>query len=591
MKKAFLNLSDINPYKMEVLWLSENILTSRELDENFELGVLILGGEYEVIFLNSRGVSLLEIQEDVQIDEAISEFIKLLDFDGITIHQNQGKKSKISMNGNSFIIDLMKWSNADFHGYIVLFNTIDIYKRFNNILEDQHKASSLLYTILDATDDCIVYVNKDGIIEMLSRAYAEFLKIDRKAAIGRHVSEIIENTRMDEVIRIGKPEMAQLQEINGRKMIANRIPVFAGGKITGAVGRVLFRDLKDLNKLYAEIHQIEKELNMYRDEFNKVNKAKFALNSIIGESSAMRELKSTIQRVAVSSSSILILGDSGTGKELFAQAIHNNSQRRGAPFIKVNCGAIPNELLESELFGYEEGAFTGAKKGGKIGKFKAADGGTIFLDEIGELPPNMQVKLLRVLQEREVERIGSMTSEKIDVRVIAATNKNLEKMVDEGQFRLDLFYRLNVVILKIPPLCERKDDIPLIAESLIRKIADQQQVIVDGISSKAMEFLKRYDWPGNVRELENVLERAVNFMDNETKIMTKHLPSKITGMSGFEAVRSLKETMDKVEKEILVNSLILYRGNKTEIAEALGISRTSLYEKMAKHGIDKQNDC
>jgi len=439
---------------------------------------------------------------------------------------------------------------------------------------------------MDATNECYVYVNKDGIVELLSKAYAEFLQVDRKKSIGRHVREVIENTRMDIVIKTGKPEIAQVQEIRGKNMIATRIPVFVGDKIVGAVGKVLFRNVDELNTLYTEINKIEKELNLYRDEFKRINKAKYAIDNIICESKVMKQLKEITQKVANTTSNVLILGDSGTGKELFAHAIHNNSRRKEAPFIKVNCGAIPFELIESELFGYEEGSFTGAKKGGKIGKFKAADGGTIFLDEIADLPMNMQVKLLRVLQDREIERIGSTVTEKIDVRVIAATNKNLEEMVDKGTFRLDLFYRLNVVNIKIPPLRERKDDIPILANHLLEKISKNEKIQVKGISSKAMEFLENYTWPGNVRELENILERAVNFLDDDTKVMTKHLPPKITGMVGIESVRSLKETMEKVEKEVLVNSLILSKGNKTEAAESLGISRTSLYEKLNKYNIN-----
>jgi transcriptional regulator with PAS, ATPase and Fis domain len=299
----------------------------------------------------------------------------------------------------------------------------------------------------------------------------------------------------------------------------------------------------------------------------------------------MLKLKDVTKKVANTTSTVLILGESGTGKELFAHAIHNNSSRKNSSFIKVNCGAIPYELLESELFGYEEGSFTGAKKGGKIGKFKAADGGTIFLDEIAELPMNMQAKLLRVLQDREIEKIGSTKSEKVDVRVIAATNKNLEEMVDRGAFRLDLYYRLNVVSIRIPSLRERKEDIPILSKHLVDKISKEQNVNVESVSSKAMEFLINYKWPGNVRELENILERAVNFLDGESKIMTNHLPPKVTGMSGVESVRSLKETMDQIEKEVLTNSLILAKGNKSEAAEALGISRTSLYEKLNKHNI------
>lgn len=459
-------------------------------------------------------------------------------------------------------------------------------ENFNKQCEDAIKASYLLNTVMEATNDAIVYVNKDGYIEMLSNPYAEFLGTNKEEALGKHVTEVIQNTRMDAVIKTGKQEIAQVQEINGRKMIATRIPVVVNGNIIGAVGKVLFKDVDELKSLYMKINKIENELNLYKYEFKKANKAKYALDSIISESKSMEELKYITRKAAKTNSNILILGESGTGKELFAHAIHNNSKRIDAPFIKVNCGAIPYELLESELFGYEEGSFTGAKKGGKIGKFKAADGGTIFLDEIGDLPMNMQVKLLRVLQDKEIEKIGSNISEKIDVRVIAATNKDLEKMVSEGMFRLDLYYRLNVVSIKIPPLRERKDDIPILSNHLIEKISRNEDIKVDKIQDNTLEYLKRYNWPGNVRELENILERTINFLDKETIIRPEHVPRKITEIVGTKEIKSLKEILEETEKQYIIDSLIISNGNKTTAANSLDISRTSLYDKISKYDID-----
>ncbi|MBU5256407.1 sigma-54 interaction domain-containing protein [Tissierella praeacuta] len=463
---------------------------------------------------------------------------------------------------------------------------LDTCKKIIRQFDDEVEAYSLLNTVMEATNDAIVYVNKDGYIEMLSNPYAEFLGVDREVAIGKHVREVIENTRMDIVIKTGISEIAQVQEIKGKKMIATRIPVFVNGKVIGAVGKVLFKDVDELNSLYMKINKIEKELNLYKDEFKKVNKAKYALDSIISISKSMENLKVLTKKAAKTNSNILILGESGTGKELFAHAIHNNSRRINSPFIKVNCGAIPYELLESELFGYEEGAFTGAKKGGKIGKFKAADGGTIFLDEIGDLPMNMQVKILRVLQDKEIERIGSNFSEKIDVRVIAATNKDLEKMVSEGMFRLDLYYRLNVVNIKIPPLRDRKEDIPILSKYLVDKISKGENIKVDKILDNTLEYLKNYDWPGNVRELENILERAINFLEEETIIKPEHLPPKITGITRNKQMKSLKSILEEVEKQSIIDSLIIFNGNKTLAAKALDISRTSLYEKISKYNID-----
>lgn len=459
-------------------------------------------------------------------------------------------------------------------------------ENFSKQCEDAIRVSHLLNTVMEATNDAIVYINKDGYIEMLSNPYAEFLGINKEDALGKHVTEVIQNTRMDTVIKTGKEEIAQVQEINGRKMIATRIPVILNGTIIGAVGKVLFKDVDELKSLYMKISKIEKELNLYKYEFKKANKAKYALDNIISESKSMEELKGITRKAAKTNSNILILGESGTGKELFAHAIHNNSKRIDAPFIKVNCGAIPYELLESELFGYEEGSFTGAKKGGKIGKFKAADGGTIFLDEIGDLPMNMQVKLLRVLQDKEIEKIGSNTSEKIDVRVIAATNQDLEKMISEGMFRLDLYYRLNVVSIKIPPLRERKDDIPILSNHLIEKISRNENIKVDRIPENTLEYLKRYNWPGNVRELENILERTINFLDKETIIRPEHLPRKITQIVGMKEIKSLKEILEETEKQYIIDSLMVSNGNKTIAANGLDISRTTLYDKISKYDID-----
>ena len=453
-------------------------------------------------------------------------------------------------------------------------------------LYNEMKASSLLNIIMDATDDAIVFVDEKGYIEMLSKPYAIFLGINREKSIGKHVSEVIENTRMDIVVKSGVSEIAQIQEINGRNMIATRIPVRLEGKIIGAWGRVLFKDINDLNKLCMDISNIENELNLYKNEFKKINRAKYDLDSIIGESHDIVNLKEITKRASNTNSNILILGESGTGKELFAHSIHNNSKRLDQPFIKVNCGAIPYELLESEFFGYEEGSFTGAKKGGKIGKFKAADGGTIFLDEIGDLPLSMQVKLLRVLQDKEVEKIGSYIPEKIDVRIIAATNQDLEGMVEEGKFRSDLYYRLNVVSIKIPSLKERKEDIPILSKHLIEKISRNENILVDGISDHALEYIKRYAWPGNVRELENILERAINFLDKSTIIGIEHLSPRITGIKIQNQHQSLKAIMEEVEKQSIIDSLINSDGNKTAAAKLLEISRTSLYEKITKYNIN-----
>lgn len=446
-------------------------------------------------------------------------------------------------------------------------------------------AETLLDTMLSAIDERFIVVNKEGYIEALSKAYAEFLGVELQNVMGRHVSEVIENTRMDIVTKTGVAETGVFQEINGEKMIATRIPIYKNGEVIGAFGRVLFRNVKDLEVLYDKLSTIEMELNLYRKTFGKINTAKYQVDDIIGNCDIMLNLKESVRRVAKTNSSVLILGESGTGKELFAHSIHSASMRKKAPFICVNCGTIPEQLIESELFGYEEGAFTGAKKGGKMGLFQAAHGGTIFLDEIGDLPMAMQVKLLRVLQDKEIQKVGSNVREPINVRVVAATNKSLDEMIKAGQFRADLYYRLNVVTLNIPALRERKEDLPLLIKSLLAKISQKESMGVIEVSRTAMEYLINYDWPGNVRELENVLERAINFVGPDKKIEIKHLPSRVTGMEQVGAVLTMKEIVEHAEQEAIKNALMQCRYRKTKAAQQLGISRTTLYEKMIKYGL------
>jgi PAS domain S-box-containing protein len=449
------------------------------------------------------------------------------------------------------------------------------------VIEDK----KILKEIFDYTYDGLVVIDKDGIIEMLNQSYADFLGVDQESSIGKHVTEVIENTRMHIVAQTGKQEVAQLQKINGNYMIASRVPMLKDGEIVGVVGKVLFKNLDQLNSLSKRVQSLEKELRKYKGEFRERNKATYSFDSLLGNSPTFLEAKNQAKKSAKSDSNVLILGESGTGKELFAHSIHNDSKRSMGVFIKVNCAAIPAELLESEMFGYEEGSFTGAKKGGKIGKFEAADGGTIFLDEIGELPLHMQVKLLRVLQEKEIERVGSTRCIPIDVRIIAATNRNLEEMVEKGEFRLDLYYRLKVMTIVVPKLSERSEDIPKLVQYFLKKYQKLMNKKVEGISDRAIRILKSYSWPGNIRELENSIERALNMVDEVEMITSDHLPDEIRGYKNPSSSLTLNKVIEETERHTIINYLERMNGNKSETARVLGISRTTLYEKMNKYGL------
>jgi transcriptional regulator with PAS, ATPase and Fis domain len=318
--------------------------------------------------------------------------------------------------------------------------------------------------------------------------------------------------------------------------------------------------------------------------------AKYSWQSIIGNSVMMQDVKAMAAKAAKTDSNVLINGESGTGKELFAHAIHNDSKRFDGPFIKINCAAIPKDLLESELFGYEEGAFTGAKKQGKVGKFELATGGTIFLDEIGDMPLDMQVKILRVLQEKEIERIGGNKTIPVDCRIIAATNRDLVERIRENEFREDLYYRLNVVNIEVPPLRLRKDDVEILTLKLMEKLSSALGKFVSNITVDALDSLKLYNWPGNIRELENVVERAINMTDSET-IEIQHLPPFIIAQQSHEQIEiadltSLRHAVEEVEKATILKCLRAVSYNKLKAAKILGISRTSLYEKIEKFQID-----
>lgn len=448
---------------------------------------------------------------------------------------------------------------------------------------------SMMNKIFDPIPVSIILIDKDTRILMISEEFAQFLGVKRDGAIGKPVLEVDANSRFPYVFKTKKAELSMKHKFtNGHTAIVHRIPVLDdAGEVLYGFGLVLFGDVEEFKEIVNKNKLLEVEISHYKDQLKQVYGAKYSWDNIIGESEKITQAKYFGKKAANTDSTVLLIGESGTGKELFAHSIHNGSKRSHCPFVKVNCAAIPNELLESELFGYEEGAFTGAKKGGKIGKFELAHTGTIFLDEIGDMPMNMQVKLLRVLQEKEIEKLGGSKTKKIDVRVIAATNKDLKKLIVQGKFREDLFYRLNVVMIEIPSLRERLYDIEDLCLHLLDKITNRLGTYVTHISEAAMDYLKGYQWPGNVRELENVLERAVNLVDGEV-ITPIHLPlnimkHKISPSNGL--IRELRYVVEDIEKEAILQCMEYTNWNKQLTAKLLNISRSSLYEKLERYGI------
>jgi transcriptional regulator with PAS, ATPase and Fis domain len=467
--------------------------------------------------------------------------------------------------------------------------------------EELKRQMEMIDEFIEQAYEGMVIVDADGYITKFN--YEKLLGIKEYEVLGKHVTEVLENTRLDVVIDTGKSEIGDIQVINGKQMIASRIPIERDGEIIGAVGTVLFKDLAEVKYMADYIDNMKKQMRDYKQELTRLNQAKYSFDNIITDNSHMLELIESARKAAETHSTVCIIGESGTGKEYFAHSIHKASPRRYGPFVRINCAAIPKDLLESELFGYAPGAFTGASSAGKIGKFELASGGTIFLDEIGAMPLEMQSKLLRVLEEREFEKIGSNEKIEVDVRIISATNEDLRTLVSKHKFREDLYYRLEVVGIKIPPLRERKGDIYLLAESMLTSLkepyAEKKQ-----FSKEALRVLTEHDWPGNVRELRNVVESSMSMSDGvviEIKDLPEHLQAEVTpgeyaqnfyvgnGLEHIEVTidsLDLKKCVEDVELKAIEAALRLSRGNKTEAANILGIHRTQLYKKMKKLGLE-----
>ncbi|MBE3587680.1 MAG: sigma-54-dependent transcriptional regulator [Thermoanaerobacteraceae bacterium] len=453
-------------------------------------------------------------------------------------------------------------------------------------LEEAREVNGILESIFNSSRDGYIATNNRGEIIMLNQTMADFLETTPDDAIGRQVTEVVPATEPDLIPRAGKLQQGKVIRLRGRETLVIHYPIHKQGQVVGAVSKVIFQDMEQLVATAGQWHSLRH--NPDRAEQDRFAGARYTLDNLIGTSPAMVQLKETIRRVAQGPSTVLLHGESGTGKELVAHALHTSSPRRRGPFVKVNCAAVPENLLESELFGYQEGAFTGARKGGQVGKFEQAHGGTIFLDEIGDMPLPMQAKLLRVLQEREIERLGDSRPRLLDVRVVAATNRELEELIRQGRFREDLYYRLNVVSLYLPPLRERKGDLWDLVRHFIHKFNAGFGLKIRDLSADAWKIMQSYHWPGNVRELENVIERAFNLVEDDI-IEIKHLPPYLQKLDQKalknRQQRTLPVLLEEVEKEALMEALTAAGGNKMQAARILGISRAWLYKKMKQYGI------
>ena len=453
----------------------------------------------------------------------------------------------------------------------------------------------LLKESLEAFPNFIV-INDKSIIIYINAIYAKLLGLKQNDIIGKNIKDVIPNTRLDIILKTGKEEIGSLITLYDKSknkevtLVCNRMPIIKDKRVIGAAAVTIISDFLQFETLQQQMKSIIDENKLYKKKLDDIKKQLNPLEKVIGNSSSIKEIKEIIKSYSDSNLPFLITGETGVGKEVFAKSVHQLSNRALNNYVKINCAAIPKDLLESELFGYVEGAFSGANKGGKLGKFELANNGTLLLDEIGEMPVELQAKLLRVLQEKELEKVGSVKTVKLNVRLICTTNKNMEEMIEKGQFREDLFYRINVIELTIPTLKDRRDDISPLCKFFIDRINIENNYHITGIDNDVIELFSQYNWPGNVRELEHTIERA-SVICKEGTIQFQHckfIEEKINKSNKVKKdMVSLKCQTNNVEKEVIINALVKTGGNKTKAAKLLNLDRGMLYYKMKKYDIEK----
>mgnify|MGYP000256200240 CR=1 FL=1 len=580
---------------------------------------LVKGTGFAISIVDEKG-TILEVLGDKDLIDSISAKIEM--HKGVILDERKVGNTSVSTSlisgvpimfrGNEYFISSLKGliassapikrkgrvigalnvmvSNEDDaeHAFAIAVSTAKVIEsqiEVEDVREEVLSKSQYQHAIVECSSDGFLTIDSKGILTYINQTGADILGINRENSIGKYVGDLVDfEPVILNVLRTGKgytdKEFIVRNNRNGVKhhFVKSAIPMRdEKGNIIGVIDH--FRKIK-------RVH------NMMRDLGG--NYAKFTFDDIIGNSSKIRECIRLGEIAARSSSNVLIYGESGTGKEMIAQSIHNASSRRDESFISINCAAIPSELMESELFGYEGGAFTGALKSGQIGKFELADGGTIFLDEIGDMPLHMQAKLLRVLQEKQFTRVGGRDILEVDVRIICATNKDLLYECKRGNFREDLYYRLNVLNIYLPPLRERMEDLEPLVYYFIKKINKRINGNVEGISWQALELLKNYHWPGNVRQLENVIERAINICPGKIigiNQISNNLPERIKKQvfSDAKPYNNLEDnnikSLEEIEREAIEKVLTITENNISQAANLLKISRNTIYNKMRKYGI------
>lgn len=557
-------------------------------------GLVAVNLEGIVVFLNKTAARIIGISVKAALGRKINELIPSTGLLEVIKTGRNEANQKMVVNGHVvFANRAVIKRGSEIIGAVGMFQDISELESLSQELESVRAINKELDAVFESVDDGLVLVDEQGVVLRVNKAYQTIAGISNEEYRGKHVHDLIKEgyigRSVSDIVIQRKARYSIIDIRNGKELLLTGNPVFdEDGNVMRVV--TVTRDITELSAVKDKLAQSEAARNSYYEELKQL-RAQLPFKRIITDCPAVKQKIELALHVAQVDSNVLILGESGVGKDLFARLIHRASKRALKTFVEINCGAVPGNLLESEFFGYEPGAFTGALKEGKRGLFELAQGGTLFLDEVGELPLDLQAKVLRAVQKKQITRIGGTKTISLDVRIIAATNRDLEKMVKENTFRQDLFYRLNVVPLMLPPLRERKEDIvPLTTEFLLKfnsRYGYQKWIHPDVIKS-----FMNYDWPGNVRELENTIERSVVTCRDDciTVDVLSSFPQCIPLNSGHTSISSLKQNRDFEDKQIISDA---YRstGSTRKAAEMLGISQSSVEKKMKKYGINIKNHC
>ncbi|HBV87483.1 MAG TPA: sigma-54-dependent Fis family transcriptional regulator [Desulfosporosinus sp.] len=549
-------------------------------------GIIVVDQDNRIQQINPAGEKILGLKQESLKEKSFDTVISGLNLD-LVLRESQylvGVQTK--MNQVKVLCNISPV--GELAGAVIVFQALTDLDQVALELDATKRLYETLLTVTNIAYEAIFVVDDQGKISLVNEAACQFFGKREKELLQKPIDKVIANTRLLRTLKTGMAETNEIQVIYGRPYIVSRLPIVRQGKIIGAVGKIIFQKLEEVKEVAQRLAQLDLELNYYKEQIGPTRQP-VTFNQIITVNQDMRRLKQEAEIAARGNSTIMLTGESGTGKELFAEAIHQASPHRNGPYVKVNCAAVPENLLESEFFGYASGAFTGAQKGGKAGKFAVANGGTLFLDEIGDMSLNLQSKLLRVLEERSFEPVGSNESVKVDVRIIAATNKDLIQKVASGEFRSDLYYRLNVISFRLIPIRNRSEDIIPLVHVFLERLNQDFGKRISGVSSEVEKILVAHRWPGNVRELKNVIERAVNFATGDL-LEAADLPFYLREEKQERSLSLAKEwnlenAHEHLDKETLEKALLKTNGNKSEVARLLGISRSWLYEKIRRYDI------